>query len=113
MPPPRVSPPTPVVDRNPDGVARPNPPVAWSTSPQTQPPSARTVLSAGSTVTPRIVDRSMTSASSHTPRPAALCPPPRTETVWPLPPANLTAVMTSATSAQRAIAAGLRSIIPL
>ena len=55
----------------------------------------------------------MTSASSHTPRPPALCPPPRTETVSPFSRANRTAVMTSATSAHRAIAAGRRSIIAL
>ncbi len=43
MPPPRVSPPTPVVEMMPLGVARPNPWVAWSTSPHVQPPSTRTV----------------------------------------------------------------------
>ena len=76
MPPPSVSPATPVDARKPDGVAMPNATVAWSTSPQVQPASARTVWSSGLTVVLRSSDRSMTRASSHTPRPAALWPPP-------------------------------------
>ena len=44
MPPPRVKPPTPVVEMIPDGTASPNACVAWSTSPQVQPPPTRTVL---------------------------------------------------------------------
>ena len=54
MPPPRVSPPTPVEAMKPDGVAMPKPTVAWSTSPQVAPPSTRTVRAAGSTVVLRI-----------------------------------------------------------
>src|SRR5262249_17306482 len=42
-PPPRVRPATPVVEMIPQGVARPNWWVAWSTSAQVQPPSTRTV----------------------------------------------------------------------
>ena len=44
MPPPRVMPPTPVVEMMPLGVARPKAWVAWSTSPQVAPPSTRAVL---------------------------------------------------------------------
>ena len=44
MPPPRVSPPTPVVEMKPLGTARPKGWVAWSTSPQRHPPSTRTVF---------------------------------------------------------------------
>ncbi len=43
MPPPRVRPATPVDPTNPDGVAMPNATVAWSTSAQVHPASARTV----------------------------------------------------------------------
>ena len=78
MPPPRVSPPTPVVDTIPLGVASPKAWVAWSTSPQVQPPSTRTVRAAGSTWMPFIGERSMTSPSSTVPKPAALWPPLRT-----------------------------------
>ena len=67
MPPPRVRPATPVEARKPDGVAMPNATVAWSTSPQVQPASARTVCSPGSTVVLRSSERSMTSASSADP----------------------------------------------
>ena len=71
MPPPRVRPATPVDPMKPDGVAMPNFTVAWSTSPQVQPASARTVRPAGSTVVLRNSDRSMTRAPSATPSPAA------------------------------------------
>src|SRR6185312_13763442 len=77
MPPPSVRPATPVEAMNPDGVAMPNATVAWSTSPQVQPGSTRTVWSSGLTVVLRSSDRSMTRASSATASPAALCPPPR------------------------------------
>ena len=78
MPPPSVRPATPVEARKPEGVAMPNATVAWSTSPQVHPASARTVWFSGLTVVLRSSDRSMTRASSPTPRPAALWPPPRT-----------------------------------
>ena len=76
MPPPSVRPATPVEARKPDGVAMPNATVAWSTSPQVHPASTRTVWFCGLTVVLRSRDKSMTSASSHTPKPAALWPPP-------------------------------------
>ena len=67
MPPPSVRPATPVEARKPDGVAMPNATVAWSTSPQVHPASARTVWFCGSTVVLRSSDRSMTRApSAHT-----------------------------------------------
>ena len=47
----------------------PNATVAWSTSAQVHPGSARTVWFSGSTVVLRISDRSMTRASSDTARP--------------------------------------------
>ena len=113
MPPPSVRPATPVEARKPDGVAMPNATVAWSTSPQVQPASARTVWFSGLTVVLRSSDRSMTRASSHTPRPAALWPPPRTAISTPCSRANRTQVMTSAASRQRAMAAGCLSIMAL
>ena len=54
--------------------------MAWSTSPQSDPPPTRTVFFFGSTRTYRIGDRSITRPSSHTPRPPALWPPPRMDT---------------------------------
>ena len=53
-PPPSVSPPTPVVEMIPLGVASPCSCVARSTSPQVQPPPTRTVRARGSTSIPRI-----------------------------------------------------------
>ena len=50
MPPPSVRPPTPVDARKPERVAMPNQTVAWSTSPQVHPASARTVWFSGLTV---------------------------------------------------------------
>ena len=47
MPPPRVSPPTPVLEMIPAGTARPNAWVAWSTSPSRAPPSTRAVCATG------------------------------------------------------------------
>src|SRR5438874_7831876 len=81
MPPPNVSPPTPVVEMKPLGVASPKACVAWSTSPQVQPPSTRAVRATGSTRIPFMPDRSITRPSSQAPRPGPLCPPPRTANV--------------------------------
>ena len=53
----------------------------------------------------------MTRPSSQTPRPPALCPPPRIETRRSCFSAERTAVITSATSAHRAISRGLRLIM--
>ena len=91
----------------------PNATVAWSTSPQVHPASARTVWVPGLTVVLRSSDMSMTSAPSHTPRPAALWPPPRTAIWTPCARANRTQVITSAVSRHRTTAAGRLSIIAL
>ena len=113
MPPPRVSPPTPVVEMMPPGAPRPNGYVAWSTSPHVAPPPTRAVRLSGSTRTFFIVERSMTSPSSTVPKPGTLCPPPRTARSSPLSPAARTTAITSAASVQRTTAAGLRSCMPL
>ena len=65
MPPPRVSPPTPVVEMIPPVVASPNGYAAALRSPQVAPPPTRAVWFSGSTRTPRIDERSMTIPSSH------------------------------------------------
>lgn len=72
MPPPSVSPPTPVVEMMPPVVARPNAWVAWLKSPHVAPPSARAVWSRKSTRTPRIEDRSITTPPSQVPKPGTL-----------------------------------------
>src|SRR3954468_20302883 len=61
---------------------------------------------------PLIGPRSMTIPPSQTDAPGKLCPPPRTAMTRSFCLANLTAAMTSATPAQRAIRAGERSIDP-
>ena len=91
----------------------PNATVAWSTSPQVHPASARTVRRSGLTVVPRSIDRSMTRTPSPTPRPAALWPPPRTEIGMAPARANRTQAMTSAVSRTRAMACGCLSIMAL
>ena len=68
-PPPRVSPPTPVVEMIPAGTASPNWWVAASSLPGVQPPPARTVRAAGSTSTASRRARSTTMSPSQTPAP--------------------------------------------
>ena len=113
IPPPRVIP-TPVVEMIPLGAAMPNACVAWSTSPITQPPRdlVRSPRS-GSTRTPLIADRSITSPSSTLPRPGPLCPPHRIAVSRPFSRPKFTAAITSATSTQRTISSGRLSIIAL
>ena len=77
-PPPRVNPPTPVVEITPDGTASPCSCVTASTRPHVQPPPTRTVRLSGSTVTASSRDRSATTPSSTLPSPPPLWPPPRT-----------------------------------
>ena len=113
MPPPSVSPPTPVVEMMPPVVARPNGYPAAFRSPQVAPPSTRAVRVSGSTRTPRMVERSTTSASSAVPKPGTLCDPPRTATVRSFSAANRTAAITSPVLAGRTITAGRRSIMAL
>ena len=72
IPPPSVSPPTPVVPMMPQGTAPPASCVAASTSFQTQPPPTRTVRAAASTSMLLIPARSMTTPSSHDAQAAAV-----------------------------------------
>jgi hypothetical protein len=60
MPPPSVSPATPVVDTSPPVVARPNACVSWSKLFHVTPASTRATRRAGSTRMPCIGERSMT-----------------------------------------------------
>ena len=111
MPPFSVSPAIPVFETTPNGVARANAWVSWSTSPSRAPPAARTVFRSGSTKTFRMPVRSTTTPSQSA-VPATLCPPERTETGSPASRANVTAAMTSAAPLQRTTSSGFRSIIP-
>ncbi len=72
MPPPKVSPATPVEPTTPPGVTRPNAWVALSKSSQVAPPWERATRASPSTSTRRIIDRSMTSPPSRTQCPAGL-----------------------------------------
>ena len=114
MPPPRVRPATPVEARKPDGVAMPNATVAWSTSAQVQPASARTVRSGR-------VDRGAAQQRQVDDQGAVGHPEPG-RAVAAAADGDLGAVargrtarrlMTSAASRQRAIAAGCLSIMAL
>ena len=79
MPPPSVSPPTPVVEMNPLGVASPKAMGGMvDLAPGTAAFDAHRVLAAGSTRMPFMRERSTTRPSSQVPRPGPLCPPPRT-----------------------------------
>ena len=113
MPPPSVSPPTPVVPMMPQGTAPPASCVAASTSFQTQPPPTRTVRAAASTSMLLIPARSMTTPSSQTPRPPPLWPPPRTAISAFCERAKPITAATSAAEVQRATRPGRRSIIAL
>ena len=88
MPPPSVSPATPVCVTMPDGTASPNACVSWSSSPSRTPACTRAVRASGSTRMPFIGERSITSrrrdrqaregvpAAAHGDRQAALLPEP-------------------------------------
>src|SRR5215208_3778604 len=109
MPPPSVSPATPVEPTMPPGVTKPNAWVAESKSSQVAPPWALALRPSSFTSTRRMSDRSITSPPSHTQCPAGLCPPPRTATSIECARAKSKAVATSAGPRHRAIHAGLRS----
>ena len=113
MPPPRVSPATPVVEMIPPVVASPKLCAAWSKSPQSQPPWTRATRASGSILIPFIELRSSTMPSSTVPNPGTLCPPSRTARGSPLSRAASTAMRTSVTSTARTTASGRRSIIAL
>ncbi len=112
IPPPSVSPATPVCVTIPDGTASPNACVSRSSSPSRTPAWTLAVRFSGSTRTPFIGERSIISASSATERPGNEWPPLRTATGNPLSRPNLTAAITSETPAQRTITAGCRSNDP-
>ena len=85
MPPPRVSPVTPVEPTTPPGVTRPNACVAGRSRARSRPLARNAIRASGSTDTPRMPERSITRPSSQTQCPAGLWPPPRTATSssWP------------------------------
>ncbi len=112
IPPPSVSPATPVWVTMPDGTASPNACVSLSSSPSSTPAWTRAVRFSGSTRTPFIGERSIINASSATDRPGNEWPPLRTATGSPLARPSFTAAITSATPAQRTITAGCLSIEP-
>jgi hypothetical protein len=112
MPPPRLRPPTPVWPTMPPVVASPWAWVSWSTSAHRAPPWTRAVRAAGSTVTARMAERSMTMPPSQTAVPATLWPPPRTAISTSRSRAKRTAEATSAAPVHRAISRGRRSTVP-
>ena len=97
MPPPRVSPPTPVWLMTPPGVASPCIWVAPSRSAHVVPPPQRARRASASTTTARMALRSIIRPPSHTPWPAKLCPPPRTAISRPSARPKATAAATSST----------------
>ncbi len=109
LPPPSVVPAMPAAEYGAPGVASPKACVSWSKPPQVTPGCARAVRRSGSTRTPVRPDRSISIAPSPVPRPARLCPAPRTATGRPCSRATATACSTSATPVQRAITSGRRS----
>jgi len=113
MPPPSVRPATPVVEMMPPVVASPNACVAALKSPQVAPPSARAVRFAGSTRTPRIREKSITTPPSQVPNPGTLWPPPRIARSTPFSRPKSPAAMTSPALALRTMTLGCLSIIAL
>src|SRR5215211_1869225 len=113
LPPPSVSPPTPVSARRPPVTARPKAWVSRSSSPHFVPPPHHAVRRSGSTRTRFIGRRSIVRPSSTMAWPATACPPPLTDTSNPCSLARASASITSATPVQRAITAGRRSTAAL
>ena len=112
IPPPRVSPATPVWEIRPPVLARPCACVAASKSAQVAPGWAVAVRVSGSTTTSRISERSSITPSSHALSPARLCPPPRTANGGPLSRAKRTTSTMSSVVRHRAITAGRLSNAP-
>ena len=114
MPPPRVSPATPVWEISPPGLARPCCCVAASYSPQSRPGcGAGDAAGSGSTSTPLHRRRGRSSPRPRTRRGPGCCGPRRAprsrgRTRWPC----ATAAATSAAVRQRAMSAGKRSTVP-
>ena len=113
IPPPSVSPATPVWVTIPAGTASPKAWVSRSSSPSSTPAWARAVRASGSTRMPFIGARSMTMPPSQTESAGeAVAAAADRDDAGRSARANLTAAITSATPAQRAISAGERSIEP-
>ncbi len=108
-PPPSVRPATPVWPMTPIGQTSPCACAATSSSPRSAPPLAVAVRVAGSTVTPRICDRSTTRPPSQVECPAGLWPPQRTASSRSCSRANRMAVATSAVDRGWRMTAGRRS----
>src|SRR5438876_5672103 len=111
MPPPSVSPATPVCPTTPTGHASPYSCAARSSCSRRAPPWTRAVRFAGSISTARMPERSMTTPPSHVEKPATLWPPPRTAMTRSCSRAKRTAVTTSTTRVHRAMSVGWRSAI--
>ena len=112
MPPPRVSPPTPVVRDDAGRRGQAEGAVAWSTSPQVQPPSTRTVLvrlDRGAPHRAEVDDQRVVADA----QPAGVVAAAADGEVEPCSRAKPTPATRQPTSAQRAMAAGRLSIIPL
>ena len=112
IPPPSVSPATPVCVTIPAGTASPAAWVAASISPSSTPGAALTVCASGSISTLFIGLRSITRPSSQVDMPGKLWPPPRTAAWRPVRRASSNAALTSSTPMQRAISDGKRSTDP-
>src|SRR6516164_277636 len=110
-PPPRASPPMPVLDITPAGTAKPKTWVSRSTSRSVAPPCTLAVWSFASTRMPFMPDRSITIPSSQSALPDTLWPPPRTATSSSFSRAKFTAATTSATPEHRAMMPGFFLII--
>jgi hypothetical protein len=111
-PPPSVSPAAPVCETVPAVVANPNAAVSWSRRPSGEPASRKARFISGSTRTPCICCRSMTSPPSQVDFPEMLCPPERTAVRSLFSRAKSTARRTSAVPVQQAMSAGFLSNMP-
>ena len=111
MPPPRVSPPTPVWETCPNGIASACGAAASPTSLRSAPPPTRAVAFAASIEIAFINERSSVSPPSDIEWPGRLWPPQRTAISRPASRALRIAVETSLTVRGRAISAGRRSAI--
>ena len=111
IPPPSVSPPTPVWETLPAVVASPCAWAARSSAPSSAPPPTHARRAPASTRTSQSGVRSSISPSSGTASPRTPWPPQRTPSSSPAARPARTAAATSAALAQRAIARGRRSTI--
>src|SRR5205807_1788952 len=112
IPPPSVSPPTPVCETLPAVVARPCSPAATSRFLSSEPPPTHALRCAGSARTADMGERSIMTPPSGTDSPSTLWPPHFTAISRPASRAKRTAATTSREEAQRRMAAGRRSTMP-